>query len=291
MRGIGLWKPFELSKIMWHLKAEGKNLLLRLNISKIQAALLAIASISILLLGYSSLVELKMTNQNTQVLSDIETPAASVIFTQRETLVYATQLALWSNGGTTRRNVQIARNLLAQRLRVIDSSGVDMGSRASSAYWQALKQSDAIVSESPIGVLPEYLHEETNARLIPVIDLILDEARNLVVSYQRSIDAEMLELAKRRAEHDLRSLILFYLFFTSGGLFLVLNIRGNLQKLRRAKLDIARERELLEEAEFELQHSQNRILQLQDLDIECHQDLRNWLRGYAQNLLGAGISQ
>jgi hypothetical protein len=132
-----------------------------------------------------------------QVLSDIETPAASIIFTQRETLVYATRLAQWSTGGTSRREVQIARSLLAQRLAVIDSSGKSMGSRANSQYWKALRESDAIIAAAPMGLLPENLHRKVNAEISPVIDSIVAEARDLVVSYQRSVDKDLAENARR----------------------------------------------------------------------------------------------
>ena len=98
-----------------------------------QSLLGVIAVIALIALGISSIAESQSASERSKVLSDIESPAASIIFTQRETLVYATKLALWSNGGTTRRNVQIARNLLAQRLAVVDTSGLSMGSRANAA--------------------------------------------------------------------------------------------------------------------------------------------------------------
>jgi hypothetical protein len=105
-------------------------------ITRVQSLLGLIAVIALLALGISSIAESQSAAERSKVLSNIESPAASIIFTQRETLVYATKLALWSNGGTTRRNVQIARNLLAQRLAVVDTSGRSMGSRANAAILE-----------------------------------------------------------------------------------------------------------------------------------------------------------
>ena len=222
--------------------------------------------ISLVTLGFSSITELRSADQRSRILSDIETPAASIIFTQRETLVYATKLALWSNGGTPRRNVQIARNLLAQRLSVVDSSGRTMGSRADKGYWDALNKSDAIVSAAPMGVLPENLHQEINRALLPVIDQILEQARNLVVSYQRSVDQEMVNLAKETAERDSFNLLLLYIVFIASGFFLVLNVRSNFLNYRMARTVIEEEQIRLERTIQELKSAQNRVTQLEDLD-------------------------
>ena len=231
----------------------------RVKVTKSQYLLAVIALISLLLLGLSSILESRSADDRTQVLSDIETPAASIIFTQRETLVYSTRLALWSNGGTTRRDVQIARALLAQRLAVVDSSGRTMGSRANQGYWKALRKADAIVAASPMGVLPESMHSAINRDLLPVIDEIVEQARSLVVSYQRSIDREVQDLAEETARRDGLNLLLLYLFIFTGGLFLYLNARTNYRNFQVIRAEIEHEQR-------ELEIARNRVAQLQDLD-------------------------
>ena len=206
--------------------------LVKFQVTRIQYLLAIIALIAIIATGLLSIFEYNGADERSKVLSNIETPAASIIFTQRETLVYSTRLALWSNGGSTRRTVQVARNLLAQRLAVIDSSGQSMGSRANKAYWSALKASDAIVSAAPMGILPESMHEQINVQLVPVIEAIVAQARQLVVSYQRSVDQEMLDIAKGIARRDALNLLLFYIFIVTGGLFLLLNVRTNFKNYR-----------------------------------------------------------
>lgn len=228
-------------------------------ITRVQSLLGLIAVMTLLTLGISSVAESQSASTRSKVLSDIESPAASIIFTQRETLVYATKLALWSNGGTTRRNVQIARNLLAQRLAVVDTSGRSMGSRANTEYWKAIMSADAIVERSPMGILPESLHPTVNDELLPVIDEIVAEARELVVSYQRSVDNELLTLTKENSRRDSINLGLLYLFILTGGLFLILNLRSNFRKYLLAQQAISNERARLEA-------SQARVAQLQDLD-------------------------
>jgi len=228
-------------------------------VSKSQYLFAAIALVALILLGISSIFESQSAGDRTRLLSNVETPAASIIFTQRETLVYSTELALWSNGGTTRRNVQIARALLAQRLAVVDSSGRTMGSRANAAYWRALKKADAIVAAAPMGILPERLHPSINENLLPVIDAIVEEARNLVISYQRSVDQEMKNLAEETAQRDALNLGLLYIFILTGGLFVFLNTRANFKRYRAI-------REQIDTEQRELEVVRNQVLQLQDLD-------------------------
>lgn len=235
--------------------------LTRYRISRGQKSLAIIAVLILIALGISTVRASNEAIKASDILSDIETPAASIIFTQRETLVYATRLAQWSNGGTTRRNVQISRNLLAQRLSVIDSSGKSMGERAGDEYWSALKEADAIIVKSPPGVLPERFHTPVSAEMTPVIDRILASSRELIVSYQKSVDAQMLKNSQRAATLNRLNLTLFYLFIFVGALLLILTARSNFKMLRKIRKDITTERTALEST----------ISELEDLNVSKNQ--------------------
>ncbi len=240
--------------------------LAKFQVTKTQYLFAFTALFAILGLGLSSIPQSNDTVRQSKILSDVETPAASIIFTQRETLVYATRLAQWSNGGAPRRTVQIARNILAQRLAVIDTSGQSMGSRANNAYWSALKNSDAIVAAAPAGILPEKMHSEINKEVAPLIDEILAEARQLVVSYQRSVDSRMLKDAKATADRDRLNLIFFYIFITTSALFLFLNVRTNFKNYRLARLALDADQKKLEETIEELRQTQSTVVELRDLN-------------------------
>ncbi len=248
------------------LARERRRSISRFHITKFQYLLFAIACTSILALGFTSFTQTNSTIKQAKVLSDVETPAASIIFTQRETLVYATRLAQWSNGGTSRRNVQIARNILAQRLAVIDTSGRSMGERAQAAYWRALKSSDEIVAQAPAGILPESTHLEINRKISPIIDDILAQSRALIVSYQRTVDREMALNAERTAEQDRRNLIFFFIFLVSGSFFLFLNARTNFRNYRVARETIIEEQNRLDQTLAELKLAQNTVIELQDIN-------------------------
>lgn len=238
----------------------------KFQVTKSQYVLALIALGAILALGFSSIASSKLTVKQAKILSNVESPAASIIFTQRETLVYATRLAQWTNGGTERRNVQIARNLLAQRLAVIDTSGRSMGSRAQKNYWSVLKRSDAIVAMAPPGILPEELHQTYDAQTKPVIDAILAEARRLVVSYQESIDEETLKVALDSADRDRRNLIYFYIFLIAAGSFLFLNLRTGYMNYSKARRALDLEQRHLDDTLKELQKVQSSLVDLKNLD-------------------------
>ncbi|CAN2228466.1 BaeS Signal transduction histidine kinase [Candidatus Nanopelagicaceae bacterium] len=237
----------------------------KFEITKSQWVLATLALLSILALGISSLTQSKETVKDSAMLSNVESPAASIIFTQRETMVYATRLAQWSNGGTSRRTVQIARSLLAQRLAVIDTSGHSMGSRAKDTYWKALKEADAIVAAAPVGIMPESMHMEVSRKVSPIIDEILAEARKLVVSYQRSIDEETMAGAREIAKRDQISLILFYLSLFFSVLFLLLNVLTNFRNYRNAGKALDEEQRRLEKTISELHQAQSTVTELQNL--------------------------
>lgn len=239
----------------------------KFQVTKSQYVLAFVALIAILGLGFSSIISSNSTEKQAKILSNVETPAASIIFTQRETLVYATRLAQWANGGTARRNVQIARNLLAQRLAVIDTSGRSMGSRAQTSYWEVLKQSDEIVASAPIGILPERLHMKYNRAISPIIDEILAEARRLVVSYQRSVDEEMIMASQRTADRERLNLLFFYVFLIASGLFLFFNVRTNFRNYRLARVALDAEQKRLDETLAELKRTQSTVVELQDLNL------------------------
>lgn len=238
----------------------------KFQITRGQYLLAILALFSLIGMGVSFIADSNTTVEQANVLSDVETPAASIIFTQRETLVYATRLAQWSNGGIPRREVQIARNLLAQRLAVIDSSGMSMGERADTGYWSAIKQSDAIVAASQPGILPESDHAIVNSQLAPVIDAILAESRQLVVDYQRSVDDKVMKNTQDAAQRERVILFFFYAFLLLSGIFLAWNARTNFKNYRIARAAIKAESQRLDETIAELRKAKSTVAVLKDLN-------------------------
>jgi signal transduction histidine kinase len=110
------------------------------------------------------------------------------------------------------------------------------------------------------------MHSDINQKLLPVIDKIVAAARNLVVSYQKSVDREMETAARETARRDSLNLLLLYLFIIFGGLALLLNVRGNFRNYRDAREALTIEISRLEAAEAKLAEAEVKVTQLQDLD-------------------------
>lgn len=238
----------------------------KFRISKLEYFLGVIAAVALVGMGVSSILQSQATVEQSKVLSSVESPAASIIFTQRETLAYAIRLAQWGNGGTPRRTVQIARSILAQRLQVVDTSGRSMGSRANQEYWDAIRTSDEILASAPSGILPADLHDRYNEQISPIIDSILAQSRAFVVSYQQNVDRELLRNAQENESKNRSILQFFYLFLFSGGLFLILNVRNVFRNFRTAGEILNQEQEELNQTLDKLQRSQVTVSELQDLN-------------------------
>ena len=247
----------------------------KFKVTRFQYFLAFLSLISLTGLGASFLIDSRATINDSKVLSNVETPAATIIFTQRETLVYSTRLAQWVNGGIPRREVQIARQLLAQRLAVVDSSGLSMGERADAEFWSALKDSDVLLESTYPGILKEADHARINRLATPIIDKILLEARNLVVDYQRSVDQVFISKAEESAKRERFILFFFYSFVILGGLFLILNVRTNFKNYRLSRLAIEKEAQRLDETIQELKKTQATVTVLQDLNEQKNAFISN----------------
>jgi signal transduction histidine kinase len=153
---------------------------------------------------------------NIEVISDTASTTSNMVITQRESLVFAYEYERWIGGVATRRDLQIRRSLLAQRLEVKDDGGVANGKRASGAYFAALDVLDAAVAASPSGLLPG--ENVANIRLMtePALAEFIFEARDLVRKISLASDEQTRELIRnqnnlRRNQYALVVLILLAL--------------------------------------------------------------------------------
>jgi signal transduction histidine kinase len=232
-----------------------------------QTILALVIIINLITLGYATLSSSDRAVKQAAVVTQAESISSSIIFTQREALVYTTKMALWVAGSLTRRDLQIARALLAQRMSVIDIGGKSMGARSTPDFLTALKDSDALVASSPIGFLPLSLQIEFADKSKPLINEIVDHARKLIVSYQRDLDTQFRQAAIDRANSARTNLMLLYLLVFLTSCFLIWAIFDFRRKYLFAKSTIIDEQITLSEAREDLADSQTKVLMLQDLNI------------------------
>ena len=232
-----------------------------------QGVLLAAILINLVSLGYTTITSSERAVKQAAIVTQAESTSSSIIFTQREALVYTTKLSQWASGTITRRDIQIARALLAQRMSVVDVGGKSMGQRATPEFLAALESSDRLVSSAPTGYLPESLEREYSTKATPIISEITDHARKLIVEYQHDLDAQFRKAATDRANSARTNLILLYLLVTLTSAFLLWAAIDFRRKYLFAKETIISEQIVLNSAREELADSNTKVLMLQDLNI------------------------
>ncbi|MCX6430133.1 MAG: HAMP domain-containing sensor histidine kinase [Actinobacteria bacterium] len=229
----------------------------------------------LIILSYSTFSASRASSNQRQILTNAEAPAASIIFTQRETLVYTTKLAEWTNGNLTRREVQIARALLAQRLAVIDSTGSSVGSRAVPKFFDDLRLADAIVQNAPADFLPSSLHAQIGLKIHPIIDDIMENARDLIVSYQQSVDQQTNALIVNHEKIARNNLLLLYLFISLMALLVAWVSVTFARQYRSVRSQIQEEATGLISARADLLATQALVSRLETLDEEKNEFISN----------------
>ena len=145
------------------------------------------------------------------IISSAQSAATSIVFTQRESLAYTSKFSLWLAGLLPRRDVEIARALLAQRLNVATEDGTTTGERAEPGYLLALQTSDRILAQAPSGLMPLSFHNKISKESEAFISEMLVQSRAMVVTYQQELDRNIVLAAQNRSKNYLLSLVLLIL--------------------------------------------------------------------------------
>lgn len=96
-----------------------------------------------------------------------ENSSVNTFYAINETLNYVNEAHLYLLGSATRRDVQLRRALLGQRLEVISQNGQTAGSSTTPAFRAALGAVDDVVGQMPPGTLPSAEREQWTARVLP----------------------------------------------------------------------------------------------------------------------------
>lgn len=232
-----------------------------------QILLVAIIFTVLISLGYTTTSTSNRAVSQAKIMTQAESTSSSIIFTQREALVYTTRFSQWLGGSITRRDVQIARALLAQRLSVVDVGGVSMGARATPEFSKALNDSDKLLASGPAGFLPSSLSDQYSDKAAPIISEIIDHARKLIVAYQHDLDAQFRKTAADRASSARLNLTLLTLLIFLTSVFLIWIAIDFRKKYFLAKAAIQAEQITLMNARDDLNEAQTQLVVLQDLNI------------------------
>ena len=166
----------------------------------------------------------------------------------------------------TKRDVLIARALLAQRLNVIDLLNSTIGSRIDPEYLKALRRTDTTISMAPDGILPSEISREISLDAASDLDIIIITTKANVVEYQQELNQNIMKIAEERKERAEDNLLLLVSLFILTTIFLIWVGRSFLINLRATRTFIAKEVELLNEANTALVASQSALRTLEDLN-------------------------
>ena len=239
---------------------------------KLLAGFVALAffalSITIIETNKSSLVD-------AQHLTAAEAPAASIIFTQRETLVYTIRLSQWLDQQVTRRDVQIARALLAQRLSVVNSDGTTVGGTAPPGFIAALSDADKALAAGNPGILTDQNRKILRPEVAQEIENIVAQARLLVTNYQLAVDNQLIAAAHLHRNGDFLSLLFLIIFLMLTLILLALLVRSAIQQYRRSKNRILLEGHRLRVLAQELEDTNMMVHQLESLNESKNEFISN----------------
>jgi signal transduction histidine kinase len=228
--------------------------------------LAAVILVNLVALAISTFSSSDQATEERDVFTSAQTTASSIIFTQRESLAYTTRYSMWLAGLVTKREVEISRAILAQRLNVIDIENLSMGARLDPEFIDALRLSDKLLAMSPDGVLPRTDVAPIKMQAQEFITTILGASRTLVVAYQQELDAHLVAVAEKRQAESLRNLALLISLMILTSIFIGWSGIRFVRQVKRTQIYIDSEILALEVARKELLKMNLTVSSLEELN-------------------------
>ena len=145
---------------------------------QVVAGVLVLLLVALVVVGIQSSAQQRaLTNHNARS----EAVSTNTFFTVRDSLTYVEQAQQYLLGVVPRRDVQVARALLAQRLGVIAANGLTAAEAATPEYRWALTALDSVIAEAPPGVLPADERAEWAGAILPRAE-VLSEATHALAA-------------------------------------------------------------------------------------------------------------
>ena len=265
MPGIGHFEALryiKLAKVISH-EQEFK---LGFKINAFQLTLLVAIICSLVGLTILSSDISRSASKEVKLFTSAELSSTSLFVVQRESLAYTTRFSQWIAGDIDRRDVQIARALLAQRLSVVTTSNLSIGEQLSERYYEILALSDELLADSRPGRLPQANAEAYAGKTKEFINGMLFETRSLVAAYQNALDQLLEKSAIDRREKAEKAILVLFLFLALSLILFVtfvFTLRGLYREYSVANTEQLR---LISESISQLSEARSTVNQLELLD-------------------------
>lgn len=223
---------------------------LRLNRAQwVLAGVLGLLLLSLVVLSFQSSAQQR---EHTESLARTEAENTNAAFTLRETLTYIDAAERYLLGVAPRREVQVARALLGQRLDVVGADGVTAGQAASPEYQAALRDMDAAVEQLPAGVIPDEQRKPSTDALLPKARALTEETRRMSESSSAGVHREGRVSDEQLLQGRRMQLILIIAALAVGTVLLWWVTANVARQYRSARMDLDSERQTLRETQHEL---------------------------------------
>ncbi|MFM7063066.1 MAG: diguanylate cyclase domain-containing protein, partial [Actinomycetes bacterium] len=163
-----------------------------------------------------------------------QTSTSLIGFTQRESLNSIVAIDQWLAGGSSRRDLQIARALLARRLATADEQGRTAGELAGGAYRTALNDLDAALTTAPPGVLSLEAQRQFREEVGPEVIRFSAEVKRLSDIFQQYSDQVLQETTVAVEDENRHVVISLLVTFATVVVLLFWMTRDILGRYRRA---------------------------------------------------------
>jgi len=133
---------------------------------------------------------------NMETVSETGNTTSNIVIVQRESLVFVFAFEQWLSGTIPRRDLEVRRALLAERLLVRDDTGVSNGERVQPEYFQALGVLDDYMEAGPSGLLPPDDQIIIQSKSADALNGFIFESRQLVARIAEVSDEQMRQLVR-----------------------------------------------------------------------------------------------
>lgn len=211
----------------------------RLRLNNGQWTLFAVVVLMIIALVASNWVTSAAQRRYGESFTRTETTGNNMSYTMRETLTYIDESERYLLGFASRRDVQVVRAMLGQRLSVVDAQGVNAGDAAPSEYRDSLRGLDEVVGQMPSGFLPPDQRNHWAAIVLPKTKSLSEAARRLAdnTAAQLHTDARVSNQALLHARVIQLGLLISTLVVSAALLVWVVGNAARQYKDARAALD------------------------------------------------------
>ncbi|MEX0767890.1 MAG: diguanylate cyclase, partial [Microthrixaceae bacterium] len=255
------------SKALQHSATDSGTALKRV-FGPIPVALSLIVLCGVIGLLLLSIQDGRASDQVFQRLNRSDSPLQVASATSRDTINLAQITRAWTVGSGTRRDVQIARAGLANRLNVTDSFGVKGGEAFDSFFGQPLDEFDQAFAGAPSGSLPVEDQDVWADIMTEPLRNLEDAAKQVLTKQQYLADGNALEIVNENKQLSWLQLLVAIAVVAVSGLLFVLVWTVARRNFRRANKILSDEQAQLKRSLFEIEqlkefgNDESRILQL-----------------------------